>query len=100
MNFYKLFNKLQGKPYSDSDSTPPTESELLNYTDTISNNSSFSGTEDGGYELRPLTDDDMKRYATDDVVDAYYKLHKGKNPTKLGDPMSDDEFKKYHGMKS
>ena len=96
MNFYQFYDKLQGDPSGD----PPTEYDLLNYTDTISQGSSFSGTEDGNYELKPLTDDDMKQAAADDVIKAYAKLHKGKNPSRLGDPLDDEGMKKYHGMGS
>ncbi len=97
MNFHQFYDKLQDEP-SDSDHGPPTEYEFLNYTDVISNGSSFSGTEDGGYDLKPLTDDDMKQAAADDVIKAYAKLHKGKNPSRLGEPLDDEGMKKYHGM--
>ena len=54
----------------------------------------INGTEENNWSLTPLTTNDMKRYATEDVED-WYKKH-GKNTTKLGGEMTDDEFQQHH----
>jgi hypothetical protein len=97
VNFYDFYDKVNGPLYKDG-TPPPVKYEFGNYLDLISNNPRMNGTEeDSTYELKPLDLDDMKRYAADDVVDAYAKIHNGKNPNRLGDPMTDSEFKKFTG---
>lgn len=92
-NFYKFWDKINGEMYKDIE--PPVKYEFAKYIDSITNGS-VNGTEDGTYELRPLTVDDMARYSAEDTVE-YYKKH-GKNSTKLGNQMTDDELKKHYGQ--
>lgn len=76
LNFNQLINLIDGDPY-----------------ETIPNVS------DGSWALKPLEDEDVGRYAADDVVDHMQKMKdNGFNPTRLGPPMTDDEFKKYTGQ--
>lgn len=49
-----------------------------------------------GYELKPLTPEDMSQ-ASEDDVNAWRAKH-GKNTTKLGDNMTDAEFQRFHGL--
>ena len=98
MNFYQFYNVLNGEPYSDPRVPPPTEYDFLDYTKMISNGSKIAGTEENNWQLTPLEQDDMKTSAADDVVDAYAKIHK-KSPTRLGDPLSDEEFRRYQGLR-
>lgn len=90
INFYDYCNKINGEPYVRI--APPVAYRFQDYCDS----KSMGNTENGNHELRPLSDDDLKRYAADDVVQHYSKMH-DKNPQSLGDPMSDEEFKKFHG---
>lgn len=51
-------------------------------------------------ELTPLSPDDMETTSSEVVEKDFEKKRlAGWNPTKLGDPMSDEEFDKYHGVK-
>lgn len=95
LNFYQFFNKINGEPYVDIQ--PPVKYDFQDYGNNLTN-SPINGIEGGTHELRPLTDEDMGRYAADDVINHYYQMHQGKNPLRLGDPMSDDQFKKFCGM--
>lgn len=56
----------------------------------------LGNTEHSTSQLQPLTDEDMARYAADDVVDWY--LRHGKNTSKIGEPMTDEQFRKFHGL--
>lgn len=51
---------------------------------------------DPAMELKPLSDDDMKTTAREDAI-AWYLKH-GKNTTKLGSLLSDEEFQKLHEL--
>jgi hypothetical protein len=51
---------------------------------------------DDAMKLTPLTDDDMKTTAREDAIEWYMK--NGKNTSKLGALMSDEEFQKYHEL--
>ena len=56
--------------------------------------------EDDGYELKPLSDEDMSTTSAEEIqADMEKKKALGINPTKLGKPMSDEEFQKFHGIK-
>jgi len=51
------------------------------------------------YDLKPLNPEDMAITHMDDVAAELERKKKlGWNPTKLGDPMSDEEFQKFHGL--
>jgi hypothetical protein len=89
-NFCQFWNAVNGEPYTDG-VPPPVKYDIADLT-----TGPINGTEDGSYELRPITDEDTARYAAPDVIAAYVQMH-DKNPLRLGDPMSDDEFKKFYG---
>lgn len=97
MNFYQFYNVLNGESYSDP-RVPPKEYDFLDYAKMISNGSKIAGTEENNWQLTPLEQDDMKTSAAEDVADAYVKIHK-KNPLSIGDPLSDEEFRKYQGLR-
>lgn len=53
----------------------------------------------GGAELTPLSDEDMATHSRDDVVKEMEKMKQaGYNPTRLGEPMTDSDFKKFMGQ--
>lgn len=53
----------------------------------------------GGSELTPITDDDLATVHMDDLTKRLEDMKQaGYNPTKLGEPMSDEEFKRFHGI--
>lgn len=53
----------------------------------------------GGADLTPLSADDFGVASRDDVNKHIERLKElGHNPTKLGGEMSDEEFKKFHGI--
>ena len=83
-NFDQFFNKVNGEMYKDV--PPPVHYQLADY-----------GISPSSYHLKPLTDEDMARYGAEDVANHYSDLHQGKNPTRIGDPMSDSDFKKFFG---
>ena len=86
MNFYQFNDKLNGEPEVDPDPVdPPLKNTFWNFPFNTS-----------GHELTPLTPDDMKTASREDGLD-WLKKH-GKNATKLGDPMTDDEFNKHHEL--
>jgi hypothetical protein len=86
-NFYRFWNKVNGEPYQDI--PPPTKYSFQNM-----------GYEQG-HELKPLSHEDMARYATDDVEQLELeKARLGINPTRLGKPMSDEEFHRFYGLES
>jgi hypothetical protein len=86
-NFYNMWNQLDGKPQ-------PTEFNLAKY-DVSSNPINDVNS---GYDLTPLSHEDMCRYAADDVVQHFTQLHKDRNPSSLGKPMTDSEFRKFMGI--
>jgi len=88
-NFCQFWNKLNGEPYEDG-VPPPTEYKLQ----TMDLN---MGTRHA--DLTPLSDEDLARYSDQDAVDDFEKKKaQGWNPTKLGEPMSDEDFHKFHGL--
>lgn len=93
VSFYDMWDRLNGKPYEDV--PPPSQYKLADYDITTN---PINGTESGGYELRPLDQSDMARYASDDVVNHYVQMHQGKNPTRLGEPMTDLQFRQFMGL--
>ena len=82
-SFYKFWDKINGEMYKDI--PPPVKYNFAPYIDNV-----------GGYELKPLSHEDTASYAADDVVN-WYKTY-GKNTTKLGPPMSDEELKRHYGQ--
>lgn len=92
MNFYQLYDKINGKPYQTV--PPPVKYNMKNYMD-ITKNSYNSAEENSEYNLIPLSYEDMARYADNDVVN--WHLKHGQNNTKLGKEMTDDELKKFYG---
>lgn len=92
--FDQFYDRINGELYKDV--PPPVPYNLASYALQITS-SPINNCKDGAsHELRPLSDEDMGRYAADDVVDRYTKIHK-KNPLRLGKPMSDGQFKKFMG---
>jgi len=88
-NFCKFWDRLNGEPYKDG-VPPPTEYKLQ---------SMDFNTGDDHATLKPLSDEDTARYSDEDVrADMERKKALGWNPTKLGKPMSDEEFHKFHGL--
>ena len=102
MNFYQFYDKLNGTPYENDESTeqpqvePPTPYHFMDYLQSVSNGNNFSGVENGGsYDLKPLTDEDMAQAAEEDVMD--FMKQRG-NTTRLGDPLDDEGMRKYTGV--
>ena len=88
-NFCQFWNKLNGEPYNDG-VPEPTEYKLQDM-----------GYQGSGHELTPLSDEDTARHSDEDVrADMEAKRAAGFNPCKLGGQMSDEEFNKFHGLKS
>ena len=53
----------------------------------------------GGAELTPISDEDLATVHMDDLTKHLEDMKQaGYNPTKLGGPMSDEEFKRFHGI--
>lgn len=95
MNFCQFWNRINGEPYKDV--PPPVNYKLSDYTSQITSSPLNNVEGSGGYQLRPIADEDQARYAADDVVSYYGMWHGGKNPLALGGPMSDEEFKRHYG---
>lgn len=91
MDFYQFYNLLHGEKPRDSGY------ELGDYVSQVTSNKVNDASEDSTWQLKPLNDDDMKRYAAEDVEEWMQKY--GSNTTKLGAPMSDDELKKHMGLR-
>ena len=96
MNFYQFWDKLNGKPYEE-DVPPPVDYKMSSYSQSISTNPINNSENSGGYDLRPLTPEDMSSASAEDVARDYARIHKGKNPTRLGKPMTDEELAKFYG---
>lgn len=94
LSFQQMFDKVNGPMYKDV--PPPVSYNFLDYGKSVTQ-SPICGTEDGSHELRPLEPEDMARYGANDVEDEYLKLHNGKDPLRLGDPLTDREFKNFLG---
>lgn len=90
MNFCQFWNAINGEMYVDV--PPPVNYKMADY------NGAYGNTESGNSELKPLSQEDMCRYAADDVVAHYNVIHKGKNPKRLGNQMTDSQFKKFMGQ--
>lgn len=90
MDFYQFYDKINGKIYEDI--PPPTKYNFLDYL----KDSSINKEKDNNWQLKPLTQDDMKTTAVEDALDWYAKH--GKNTTRLGEPLDDEGFKKYMGL--
>lgn len=84
--FCQFWNRINGEPYTDG-VPPPVQYELQTMDLNV-----------GGAELQSLSQEDMGQAAAEDVVKHYMKMHKGKNPARLGKPMSDEELKKFFGQ--
>jgi hypothetical protein len=86
MNFFQFFDKLNSKQPEQNE--PPPGPNLANMDlDTK------------GYDLKPLSQEDMGRAAAEDVEKAMWeKQARGENNTRLGDPMTDDELQKFMGL--
>ena len=96
--FEQKCDKINGKPYTDGVPSP-CHYNFGSYTDLVTNGTPIANVCNGqDAKLTPLTWEDQARYSFDDVVDAYGKIHKGKNPFRLGDPLDDEGFKKYQGL--
>jgi hypothetical protein len=91
MDFYKFFDKINGPAETDSGY------DLANYEDLISNGKSFNREKNSDYGLRPIQPEDIATTSAEDAAEWYAKH--GKNTTKLGNSMSDEEFQKFHGLK-
>jgi hypothetical protein len=83
-SFYQFYQQIADESYA--------KYTFQNYM----SNSILNGTENGTHDLKELTPEDMKSYAMVDVVDWYKKY--GRNLTKLGPAMSDDEYRKFQGI--
>jgi hypothetical protein len=92
-NFYAFWDKINGEMYKDI--PRPVKYDFANYMDIISNGSPLNGTEDGTWQLTPISKEETGSYAAQDVLDWFAKH--GKNTTKLGPPMTDAEFKAFYG---
>lgn len=93
MTFEQFYDRLNGKMYAKV--PPPVPYKFADYA--VTNRSPINDAQTS-HGLRPLSDEDMARYAADDVIAHYAQLHGGRNPARLGDPMSDHEFKKFMGQ--
>jgi hypothetical protein len=86
MNFFQFFDKLNN---SDKQQEQPPAGPNLANMDLNTD----------GYELKPLSDEDMGRAAAEDVEKAMWdKQAAGENNTKLGAPMTDEELNKFMGL--
>jgi hypothetical protein len=84
MNFFKFFDKLNSKQIGQNPGSPNLKDMEL---------------KTGGYELKPLGDEDMARAAAKDVEKAMWdKAAAGVNNTRLGEPMTDEELRKFMGL--
>lgn len=93
-NFHKFWDQVNGKMYNDI--PRPVQYDFLDYMNAISpNGTPLNGSEDGSWELTPLSKEDMSTVAEKDVLDWQKKY--GINTTKLGKPMTDDELKRFYG---
>lgn len=91
-SFHAFWDRINGKMYRNGG---PTQYHLASYADAVTTGP-INNTEDGDHNLRPLSHEDMGRYGADDVL--AYNAKNARNTTKLGDPMSDMDFKKFLGQ--
>lgn len=95
-NFCQFWNQINGEPYHNV--PPPVNYNLASYTQAITTSPLNNVEGKSTYELRPITHEDMGSASAEDVVNNYRLMHGGKNPCRLGDPMSDEEFKRFYGQ--
>jgi hypothetical protein len=96
LSFQQFWDRINGPMYQDV--PPPVKYDLADYGGNLTG-SPINGTEGGAsHELRPLSHEDMCRYGADDVADHYTRMHAGRNPSGLGKPLTDEEFKKFLGQ--
>lgn len=95
-DFNKIYDKVNGPMYQDV--APPIQYDFLSYVKQITSSPVINMEGGCGHELRPITDEDMCRYAADDVVNHYHKKHQGSSPSKMGAPLTDKQFKKFMGQ--
>ena len=85
--FLQFWDRVNGEPYKNGVPEP------VKYNFAQMNFSRI-----GGAELKSLEDSDICTTSAEDVENHLDKMKKdGINPTRLGDPMTDDEFKKFMG---
>ena len=97
LNFNQFFNLLNGEPYTDIPA--PVSYNFQDYTNQITSSPVNNREDSGGWQLRPLGFDDMAQASGEDVCKHLLHLRKqGHNPTRLGNPLSDEEFKNYTGQ--
>lgn len=94
-SFHAFWDRINGKMYRKGG---PTQYDTVDYAKTLTPNP-INNVEGGNHNLRLLSQEDMGRYAADDVTAHYLQMH-SKNPLRLGDPMSDMEFKKFYGQQT
>lgn len=93
-SFIDFCTQINGEMYKNV--PPPVAYDLEDFASTLTS-SPINGTETGSHELIPLTDEDMARYGADDVSQHYAHMHNGQSPSRIGEPMTDSEFKKFMG---
>jgi hypothetical protein len=78
---------------------PPIRYNFLDYASQVSRDSLGNVENSSSWKLKPLSQEDMARYSCDDVAKHIERLKdSGHNPTKIGEPLSDEEFKRYIGQ--
>lgn len=92
-SFQKFWDKINGKMYKDV--PRPVKYDFANYMDAITSSSPLNNCEDGTWELSPISQEDTARYGADDVEN--WMKNYQKNTTKLGDPMSDEDLRRFMG---
>lgn len=94
ISFHKFWDKINGKMYRRGG---PTRYDLADYASEITSNpiNNIEGGSDYNYRL--MSWEDMGRYAADDVIDQYGKIHT-KNPLRLGEPMGDGDLRRHYGQ--
>ncbi len=96
LSFDQFWDLLNGELYQHT--PPPVQYNLASYERQITNGSPLNNVEGGaGHQLRPIKDEDIARYAADDVSNYYSMWHGGNAPNRLGKEMTDDQFKKHMG---
>ncbi len=97
MNFYQMCDKMNGgKPYDRwANEHKPILPNFLDYIKGITNSSKVMTAESGNWNFKPLADEDIARYGAEDVID---HLKKHKPTTRLGDPMTNEEYRKFMGV--
>ena len=94
MNFSQFYDILNGTMYSDEGTPPPQSYHFLDYAKQVTNGSTNTN---GNWDLIPLTNDDMARYSAKDVEE-FTQMHNQDPKPSLGEPLKDEELKKYTGI--